>query len=288
MKKLQMLASVMALTLATAAHAATIQIADYALGEPGSIGVADPYTPLVDSIGGGSHNIPNWNEGTIGNPVPSVLTSGLAAPGSTHALQVTDNELGPQGTWYGSSYGLLDDNWAFDLWVRPDATSGTYLGSTDGNGNTQVGLRLWATNTFASGTSLGGNSLSAGSNYLLMSNGSGFLGDTTSTYSTGTWYRVSMIRHTGTVHYYLDGILQDSANTAGRVNDIRLGAGYWATAATNAAFDEMKVWTFSESDTLDEVRIAMGILVVPEPSTFLIWSLGLLGLAWYARRRRTK
>jgi len=27
---------------------------------------------------------------------------------------------------------------------------------------------------------------------------------------------------------------------------------------------------------------------VPEPSTFLIWSLGLLGLAWYARRRRTK
>jgi len=28
--------------------------------------------------------------------------------------------------------------------------------------------------------------------------------------------------------------------------------------------------------------------VIPEPSTFLIWSLGLLGLAWYARRRRTK
>ena len=28
--------------------------------------------------------------------------------------------------------------------------------------------------------------------------------------------------------------------------------------------------------------------VIPEPSTFLIWSLGLLGLAAYARRRRTK
>ena len=26
--------------------------------------------------------------------------------------------------------------------------------------------------------------------------------------------------------------------------------------------------------------------VIPEPSTFLIWALGLLGLAWYARRRR--
>ena len=30
-----------------------------------------------------------------------------------------------------------------------------------------------------------------------------------------------------------------------------------------------------------------GAEVIPEPSTFLIWSLGLLGLAWY-RRRRTK
>ena len=27
---------------------------------------------------------------------------------------------------------------------------------------------------------------------------------------------------------------------------------------------------------------------IPEPSTFLIWALGLVGLAWYARRRRTK
>jgi len=29
-------------------------------------------------------------------------------------------------------------------------------------------------------------------------------------------------------------------------------------------------------------------VIIPEPSTFLIWSLGLLGLAWRARRRRTK
>jgi hypothetical protein len=32
----------------------------------------------------------------------------------------------------------------------------------------------------------------------------------------------------------------------------------------------------------------VGHFVIPEPSTFLIWSLGLIGLAAYARRRRTK
>jgi len=41
---------------------------------------------------------------------------------------------------------------------------------------------------------------------------------------------------------------------------------------------------WNEGD-LDNISLAA---VVPEPSTFLIWSLGLLGLAWYARRRRTK
>ena len=28
--------------------------------------------------------------------------------------------------------------------------------------------------------------------------------------------------------------------------------------------------------------------IIPEPSTLLVWGLGLLGLAWYARRRRAK
>ena len=45
---------------------------------------------------------------------------------------------------------------------------------------------------------------------------------------------------------------------------------------------------------VDEIRFGatyndvIGAGAIPEPSTFLIWALGLLGLAWYARRRRTK
>jgi len=40
---------------------------------------------------------------------------------------------------------------------------------------------------------------------------------------------------------------------------------------------------------VDNIRVssAPASTIIPEPSTFLIWSLGLLGLAWYARRRRT-
>ena len=32
----------------------------------------------------------------------------------------------------------------------------------------------------------------------------------------------------------------------------------------------------------------VGGVIIPEPSTFIIWALGLVGLAAYARRRRTK
>ena len=36
----------------------------------------------------------------------------------------------------------------------------------------------------------------------------------------------------------------------------------------------------------DNVLLELAGTVIPEPSTLLIWSLGLLGLAAYARRRR--
>jgi len=46
--------------------------------------------------------------------------------------------------------------------------------------------------------------------------------------------------------------------------------------------------TYSPLWALGEVIAYNEIPPIPEPSTFLIWALGLLGLAWCARRRRTK
>ena len=69
------------------------------------------------------------------------------------------------------------------------------------------------------------------------------------------------------------------------------------TTVDQSTFDTL---TFRRGDkpVLDEIRFGSsyndvigasdGPGDIPEPSTFLIWTLGLLGLAVYARRRRTK
>jgi hypothetical protein len=259
-------------------HAVVTQVANYQLGEPGSVGASAPYTPLVDSIGG-DNNIFSYNA----SAPTALVTSGLAAPFSTAALSLSGN-AGGGSTWYNSSFnggtGLTTD-WAFSIWLRPDLSTGTFLGATDGNGATQVGLRFWATNNGQSGTSLGGKVLSAGSPRLLMSNGSGFLGATTSTYTVGQWYQVELINYNGTVSYYLNGVFQDSAATSGKVNDIRLGAGYWAATGSNGAFDEMKVWTFDH--TVDSFASVQAAMAIPEPSTWALVAIALVPL--FLRRR---
>jgi len=70
----------------------------------------------------------------------------------------------------------------------------------------------------------------------------------------------------------------------------------------NRLVNDFDKWTYNGSDitgaifdatfevTPDGKTLSMQTAsgpIVPEPSTFLIWSLGLLGLAWYARSRRS-
>lgn len=39
-------------------------------------------------------------------------------------------------------------------------------------------------------------------------------------------------------------------------------------------------------DTYTIAATAISTALIPEPSTLMIWALGLLGLAWYGRRRK--
>jgi len=279
------------LVVAGGAQAAIVKVAAYALGEAGSVGTAaNDYAPLVDSIGG--NDIPKFNRHDA-RITTAIETSGLVAPGSTAGLEISGNQ-NLSGTWYGSSFngGIgFSDNWGMNLWIRPDLDDGSYAGTTDGTGGAaRNGLLFWATNNTMGGTSLGGKTVNTGTEHLLLRTSTDeFIGADSSTYTVGQWYRVSIITQNGTVRYYLDQVLQDTATPTGHLlNDIRLGAGYWAVSSTNAAFDEMGVWTFAADDPLYRIENAVLGMPIPEPSTFLIWALGLLGLAWYARRRRRK
>ena len=279
---------ILAGTLLTgAAQAAITQVANYQLGEAGSVGATAPYAPLQDSIttdAYGANNIASFNGGST----TALVTTGLSATGSTAAIAITNNTGG--GTWYGSDFNGtagLTDNWAFSLWVRPDNTAGTYLGATDGAAP-GTGVVFHATNSSASGTSLGGKVLSNGTTYLRMftATSGGFLANTTSAYTAGTWYKLGLVQYNGTLNYYINDVLQDSAVMGAKLDDIRLGAGYQASAGTNAAYDEMKVWTFDHTmDSLASVEAAMA--AVPEPSTYGLMGAGALaGIALIRRRRK--
>jgi MYXO-CTERM domain-containing protein len=71
-------------------------------------------------------------------------------------------------------------------------------------------------------------------------------------------------------------ILEGAVPLGARSLELQLNASRSSGTGTNVSFDNF-------SATL------VGVTgVIPEPSTFIIWSLGLLGLAWYGRRRRRK
>ena len=263
----------LSLGLAAATNAAITLNHEYHLGEAGSVTGAD----LLPQDSVGTNHFTSLNA----SPTVTVIASDSGTPGSTQALQIA-NVNG--GTYHDAGGIGMTDDWALELWVRPDDTGGSYLGATDGDGTAQTGLRFWATNNAQNGTSLGGNAIAAGQTRLLMRNGSGFLGASTSTFTAGTWAQINLIRHNGTVNYYLNGSLQDSAATDGELDDLRLGAGYFGEARANGAFDEMKIWSFdSNVDSLASVEAAT-ITTVPEPSSAAL--LGLGGFALILRRRK--
>ena len=67
-------------------------------------------------------------------------------------------------------------------------------------------------------------------------------------------------------------------------NDTRFDNG---TATNGNNFDGIidEVSLYNTVLTPDQIQRHF-LLTTTEPSAFLIWALGLLGLAWYARRRR--
>lgn len=274
MKKYLVLALFATAALVGTAQAVTTQLGHYGLGEAGSVGPAEEpsfYAPLHDDVGT-PNDINTWR--TSGSVLaPTTVDTGLAAPGSTAALQIV-NYSGSQnaagGYYGGSAYGLTD-NWAFDIWIRPDVTYGSLAFQTD---NSLNGIQVWYKNDstvcLARATSdWAGPNVNGGA------------------YSLGVWQRITGIESNGTLYMYVDKELKGSVAVAANLNDLSIGMGWWPDgygAGTQAAFDELRTFQFGSGDTHQEV--AAVIFGVPEPSTFVALASGLLGLLAYAWRRR--
>jgi hypothetical protein len=245
------------------AHASIIQVGNYGLGESGSVGAAPDYTPLVDSLNG--HNITLFQ---AGDSTRGVITTGLAAPGSSAALQISQSALAWCGGWFHNAGYSLTDNWAIDLWIRPDGvkpTDGSLAFATHNGYALEVHYTAGTSKVFLH---QGGN---VGADY-----GSG------AAYTLGQWQRISIIELNGTANFYVDSALKDSVALGGYLINPMLGfgvGGYWGA---NAAYDEFKVWSFDSGQTREAIETAMGI---PEPSTLML-GLALGGLLRFFSRRQ--
>lgn len=234
----------------TSAHAQVNLVGSYALGEASSVGVSSPFTPLIDTAGT-ANNITNFQSRSGGTP--SIIASNLAAPGSTAALALVQESITRNSGWYaGANSYALTDNWAVDLWFLPTESTTSSQSHTlfDSNGNESNALNLELNINKINvvyGYSINSNRIAAGPDYTL-----------------NTWVRLTLFVLNGKVRLYVDGSLYTEAAgsySAATIGLIRLGIGYQAYSGRGAsgAWDSMKVYSFSGTDSISTIDAAIGV-----------------------------
>ncbi|BDS08899.1 hypothetical protein NT6N_39390 [Oceaniferula spumae] len=251
--------------LSATSFAAVSVTGHYQLGEAGSVGASVPFTPLNDSVG--SNHITNFQNANGGSE--AIITNGLAAPGSTAALQIV-NGSNASGWFSSSTYGYTSD-FAFDIYLRPD--------TFDGDNDIALGTNGNSTNALTIGFTSSGE--------WVLTNASDLINDPDriqgGSAALGAWSKLSVISYAGTVYFYVDGT--EIGNTTGLASEFdapRLGFSSGAFNGADVSFDEFTVYKFDSSvDSLDSVQEFMS---VPEPSATALLGLGAIGL--FLRRRR--
>jgi hypothetical protein len=234
-RRLGMVASwVVAGMLVSTARSAVERVVYYPFGETGTVGTSPSFTPIVDMEGNGGVN-------SLTSATAGTATLVTATPGGLSSTEALENN---GVVWYNISGLSETDNWALDFWLKPRTDGGTYVAGTD---DSNSGLTLHAENT------------GQGHRLKWFRNGSGEDPIYGPVYSVGTWYRITLIAHDGTVYYYADHELLDSSSgfASRLLEQIRFGNGAGASAATDAQYDEVQIWTFDSTDALSTVEAAV-------------------------------
>jgi hypothetical protein len=256
----------LALTLTTS-NAAIVIVAEYHLGEAGSLGANN--VPLDSASGGtpsGSQNIAN----EISGSAATVSTSGVYAPGSSAYLDTSG--AGDEGWYDGGSTmsSLAADNFGFGVFVRAAS-----LGATQGD-------------VFTLGGGNGAFKLSlAGNGWAASAHGIAWIGadnGISSSFTASQWVHLALVRTSGTTTFYINGTSQGTYGGNPVHNAMHLSVAPGGSSYFDGHIDEARVVTFDAADAgAGDINVLNTLQGVPESSTTL---LGAVGAILLLRRRR--
>ena len=254
MKPTTALAFVVSLVMAVPAGATIITVAEYRLGEPGSIVNNRPQ----DSSGNNRHFNAHSNLAIVNNTSPG-------APGSTDYVTY---EGANDGAWGADFSAIPTDNFAFEAWARVPTASLSQVAPVFTMGNSGPYVNVGINN----------------GNWFATLNGAGWVGGNSGAgqpASGDTWTHLALVRSNGTSTFYINGVAQ--AGTLGNVPN-HTGSAHIAVIPGGSQryvgdLDEIRVFTFNPAQ--DDPVAAFNL--IPEPSTMALLGLGLLAV--FGRRR---
>ncbi len=268
-KPLKYAAAIASLALAaSSSQAAIILVAEYHLGEAGSLGASN--SSLFDSATGGTPSGAQDMDGTNGNTSgTSVGTVGVSAPGSTAYL---DTSTSTGAGWYSNTSSMTTlptDNFAFGIYART--------------------ATLQSRDIFILGASNGAFKLSMDSNgWGASSHNAAWIGNangTSGSFTANAWVHLALVRTSGATAFYIDGVQQGSTYAGAPVHDtphisVIPGGGIFFSGN----LDEARIVTFDAADAgVGNINVLNTLQAVPEPSSALLGGIGMLCLL---RRRR--
>jgi hypothetical protein len=261
------LAALSAFAITGGAHAAITMVAEYHLGETGSIGgtIGTATSTLIDSATGGTPSGAQTVNNVSGTPDNTTVgTSGAYASGSTAYLDTN----GTSG-WYGGDMSTLPtDNFAFGIYARAASIQSSDIFTLGGStGSFAISL---ATNGWAASSK----------NQSWIGGADGVSGS----FTANTWVHLALVRTSGVTAFYINGVQQGTTYAVAPVhNTIHMAVNPGGTGYFDGQIDEARVVTFNAEDAGAGNINVLNALTIPEPSAALLGGLGMLCLL---RRRR--